>query len=479
MNAAVGQYGPTSTISAPIHRPCAGLWRRHGGAFLTTRKWKKLAGYLAARVLTPGDELFQPGTESVLGAGSLEQARIVYKFVRDELGEDTGYRYLDSGQRIAVTHAASNTKLRVISSSGKTAMGLVNCPLAILDEPGSWEVAGGQLMYDAIQTAMGKPNSPLKAIYIGTIAPSDRGWWPEMVQRGSHGSTYVQKLQGDAEKWDSWPEIKRCNPLTAISKEFRKKLLEERDEARKDSRLKARFLSYRLNVPTRDESETLLTVADWQLMLGRPVPERKGSPIVGIDLGGGRSWSSAVAVWRNGRTEAIALAPGIPSIADQERRDRVAKGLYERLVHQGQLIVAEGLRVPKVETLVKHLRARWGAPRSIVCDRFKLPALRDAVNFCPIFDRVTRWSEASEDIGSIRGGVKDGPLVVAEDSRSLLLASLSVAKVENDKQGSVRLIKRGVNNEARDDVCVAWTLAAGARERLPKPKPAPRHFVLE
>jgi YD repeat-containing protein len=277
-----------------------------------------LAGYLAARVLTPGDELFQPGTESVLGAGSLEQARIVYKFVRDELGEDTGYRYLDSGQRIAVTHAASNTKLRVISSSGKTAMGLVGCPLAILDEPGSWETAGGQLMFDAIQTAMGKPNSPLKAIYIGTIAPSDRGWWPELVERGSHGSTYVQKLVGDPEKWDRWSEIKRCNPLVAISPEFRKKLKEERDEARKDSRLKARFLSYRLNCPTQDESTVLLTTEDWKLMLTRPVPERKGSPIVGIDLGGGRAWSSAVAVWRNGRTEAIGLKQ-TPYIATKER----------------------------------------------------------------------------------------------------------------------------------------------------------------
>ena len=299
------------------------------------------------------------------------------------------------------------------------------------------------------------------------------------LQRGSHGSTFVQKLVGDIERWDRWSEIKRCNPLTAISKEFRKKLLEERDEARKDSRLKARFLSYRLNVPTQDESTVLLSTEDWKMMLTRPVPERRGSPIVGIDLGGGRAWSSAVAVYRNGRTECFALAPGVPSIRDQEKRDRVPQGLYERLVASGQLIVCEGLHVPPVATLVKHLRARWGAPRSIICDRFRLGELEDVVNFCKVEPRVTRWSEASEDIRALRKGATDGPLAVSEDSRSLLLASLSVAKVENDKQGSVRLIKRGVNNEARDDVCVAWTLAAGARERLPKPKPAPRHFTLE
>ena len=201
-----------------------------------------------------------------------------------------------------------------------------------------------------------------------------------------------KSVQGDPEKWDNWREIKRCNPLTAISPEFRAKLKEERDEARKDSRLKGRFLSYRLNVPTADESTTLLTVADWKLMLPRPVPERKGKPIVGVDIGASRAWSSAVATWRNGRTEAIALAPGIPSIADQEKRDRVPRHTYQKLVDQGQLVIASGLRVPPVATLVKAMRAKWGTPRFIICDRFKLSALRDAVNFCPIKDRVTRWS---------------------------------------------------------------------------------------
>ena len=39
-----------------------------------------LAGYLVARVLDPADPLFRPGTESVLCAASIEQARIVFRF---------------------------------------------------------------------------------------------------------------------------------------------------------------------------------------------------------------------------------------------------------------------------------------------------------------------------------------------------------------------------------------------------------------
>ena len=41
----------------------------------------------------------------------------------------------------------------------------------VLDEPGAWETVGGQLMYDALTTAQGKPGSPLKLVFIGTLGP--------------------------------------------------------------------------------------------------------------------------------------------------------------------------------------------------------------------------------------------------------------------------------------------------------------------
>ena len=69
----------------------------------------------------------------------------------------------------------------------------------------------------------------------------------------------------------------------------------------------------------------LLTVDDFERVCERVVAPKAGCPIVGIDLGGGRAWSAAVAVWRSGRVEAIALAPGVPSITDQERRDSGAR----------------------------------------------------------------------------------------------------------------------------------------------------------
>ena len=248
-----------------------------------------LAAHVLTRALTPGDPLFVSGAEYLLCAASIEQARLCFRFVRSNLEATGEYRFLDSSTRIGIAHKASNTRLRVLSSNGKTAMGVVGCPLAVADEPGSWEVGGGQLMADALMTAQGKPGSRLRLLMIGTLAPATGGWWHDLIAAGSTGSTHVTVLQGEAATWDRWTTIRRANPLTSISPEFRAKLIEERDAARADSRLKARFLSYRLNLPTADESQVLLTVDDWRRVTARPVPEADGRPVVGLDMGEGRA----------------------------------------------------------------------------------------------------------------------------------------------------------------------------------------------
>ena len=429
-----------------------------------------LAAHVLTRALTPGDPLHQGGAEYLLCAASIEQARLCFRFVRSNLESTGAYRFLDSATRIGITHRGSNTRLRVLSSNGKTAMGIVGCPLAVADEPGSWEVGGGQLMADALMTAQGKPGSTLRLLMIGTLAPAVSGWWHDLIAAGSHGSTYVQSLQGDPKTWDRWSTIRKANPLTAISPEFRRKLREERDKARVDSRLRARFLSYRLNVPSGDESTVLLTTDDWERVTARPVPEPAGRPVVGVDLGAGRSWSAAVALWRSGRVEAFAVAPGVPDIAVQEKRDRVPAGTYTRLVESGRLTLAAGVRVPSPAALVDRIMP-W-RPTALTCDRFRLAELQDAAGGrVPIHPRVSRWSDAAFDIRSLRKMAADGPLAVEESSRPLLAASLAAAAVKSDDQGSTRLVKRDPgNNTGRDDVAAALTLAAGAWARRPAPR---------
>ena len=436
-----------------------------------------LAAMLAARALTPGDSLFVAGAESHLAAASIGQARrTVFRVLRELLSAAPGYRFAESVNACHVLHVASGTRVSVLAANGKTAQGLVRCPLLIADEPGAWEAAGGAVLHDAIQTAQGKPGAALRAVYIGTLAPARGGWWHDLVNEGSGGSVYVQALRGDPAKWDRAAEIRRCNPLMWTYPQSRRVLFEERDKARADGRLKGRFLSYRMNAPTADESAVLLTVDDWQRVEARDLGAPAGRPVVGVDLGGGRAWSAAVAVWPSGRVEALAVAPGQPAIGEQERRDRVPQGTYARLAAAGVLTTDGDRRVPRVEVLLDRVMA-W-RPVGIVCDRFRLAELQDAARGrVPIAPRVTRWSEASDDIRALRRLALDGPLSVAPASRGLLAASLAAAAVKNDEQGSVRLTKSGSNNTARDDVAAALVLAAGAHARRPAAPSRPLRLV--
>ena len=76
-----------------------------------------------------------------------------------------------------------------MSSNAKTAFGVVGTPLLVADEPGAWEIVGGEVMHDAITTAMGKPESSLRVIYIGTLAPLGAAghWWFDLVDAGTPG----------------------------------------------------------------------------------------------------------------------------------------------------------------------------------------------------------------------------------------------------------------------------------------------------
>ena len=434
-----------------------------------------LAARILTRCMTPGDVLHEPGKTYILGAASIEQARLTYGFIRAALEPSGEYRFIDGTTRLGATHLPTNTKLRAISSNAKTSFGLVGVPLICIDEPGALEIVGGQMLADSLFTAQGKLGSKLKLILVGTLAPSavSQGhWWLDLIKAGTVGSTHVQYFHGDLDTWDQWATIRKANPLVTMREagDFRRKLLEERDAARADSRLKARFLSYRLNIPSRDESEMVLSPEDWAAIVARDVPERDGRPVVGVDLANGRAWASAVAWYGNGRTEALAVAPGIPSVEEQEKRDRVPSGQYQSLIDGGQLTIADGLRVQPPALLWEMIRTTWGKPRVIVCDRFRLAELQDAVGRgARVEDRVTRWSDASFDIRACRKYAKDGPLSIDQQSRALLAVSLSKAMVQNDDQGNCRIVKSGSHNQGRDDVAASLVLAAGATARMPKP----------
>ena len=223
-----------------------------------------LAAWLALQTLVPGSPLFEAGSENHVVGSSLGQSRrttfgILRRLVERLPNFGTDYRISDNSLMCRIRHPKSRTEVSVLPASGKSAMGLVNASLLIADEPASWKPADGLLMHDAIQGALGKPGSNLRVLYVGTVAPAvSPHWWADLVEAGSGGSTHVTLYQGNPDKWDRWPTIRGANPLMSHFANSRRVLLGERDAARRDSRLRARFLSYRLNAPARDESDVLL-----------------------------------------------------------------------------------------------------------------------------------------------------------------------------------------------------------------------------
>ena len=420
--------------------------------------------------MRPGSPLWQPRVETLGVSASLEQSRVFLAMVREALQDvEDDYRWMTSGQRLQVTHKATATRLRILSSSGRRAMGLEGFSTIYADEPGAWEVRGGQLMFDALRQSLGKrPDQRL--VLIGTRSPSEPGsWWPNLIDGGSGAGTHVTELSAPVDQpWDSWHTIRKVNPLVMANPALRKTILRERDEARRcpDDSMRLAFEAYRLNRQVRAHADVLVTVPAWRRVERRDVPPRVGRPVAGVDLGSNRAWSAAWILWKNGRSECYALCGGVPDLAERERQDSQPRGLYQRLHRDGVLILEDGRRVARPETLIAHLVEHRGIlPDTMLCDRFLLDALQDAVRGrWPIMERKTRWSEATEDVAAFRQLVADGPLSIVPECRGLASLALAEAGIKADDQGSTYIQKRR-GRRSRDDVAVAGVLAAGALVR--------------
>ena len=411
-----------------------------------------LAAHLLARSLTPGNSLFRAGADNKLIAGSFAQARVVFRVLRAELGEG-GFRYENSNQSIKAEHEATRTRVTVHGANAKTLYGFLGVRLLVVDEP----AAVTDDMWAAIATSAGKQK--MLILCVGTIAPAVKPhWWPELIARGCRPGVHVSLLQGDRATWDRWPTIRRANPLVGVNPILGRTLRRERDAALRDERLRASFLSLRLNLPTGDAEKDLIGTHEWDRMLSRPVAPRDGAAVLSVDLGASRSWSAATLMWRNGRTECYASVPGVPSLADQERHDGLPKGILQELVDTGVMAIAHGQRIADVDILLDRLPDV--AYEAVVADRFALMTLADAVTARGFPDPeflINQWSTASEAIAAFRKAVLDGPMTLATGR---LLASLSVshAHVEADTSGNVRMRKQHRRN--RDDVAQSLVLAA-------------------
>ena len=428
-----------------------------------------LCGGIVARSITPGDPLFEAGVENILVSSSTAQARIVLEFARAALGEIEDYRWRNDG----VVHLESRARVRIVSSDARRALGLgANVRIIIADEPGAWSPIQGRRLWDAMLTSLGKRRTQI--IVVGTIAPAPltgpASWWPSFVAEGSGDGRHVSLLQADPSKWTEFDEVLRVNPVCAINPHLRRTLEREHRAALESDRAARTFRQYRLNLPGDPvDAQPLITSAEWERVCARPVPACEGRPVVGVDLGGNRSWSAAAAVWPTGRIEAWALAPGVPSLAEQEHADHVSDDCYSALVRSGGLSVDAGRAVPSVERLLSRIWA-W-EPAALVSDPYRSPELHKAVSGrARVVERAKSGGEATSNVQSLRSLLLDTGAGVTEASRALLAAAWAQTNLVIGTDGLTKVTKLDARR-SRDDAALALLLAAGERARRPTPVP--------
>ena len=426
-----------------------------------------LAGVLISRALTPNDPLHENDVENVLVAASRAQAGIVLDFTRNLLADEEGYRWRIDG----VEHLGSRARVKVISSDSRRAMGLgANVRLVVCDEPGSWAPQSGRRLWEAVTGAIGKRR--MTVVAIGTLAPSaltgPASFWPSFVASGSGEGRHISLLQADPEKWESFDEVLRVNPVSLVNKYLLDTLKREHTTALESERAARTFRQYRLNIPGDPvEAQPLITSAEWERIVSRPVPPCEGRPVVGVDLGGTRSWSAACALWPNGRIESWAIAPGQPSLADQEREDQVTEGTYSELVKSGGLSVDAGRAVPDIGLLLARIWS-W-EPRTIVSDPYRSAELHQVVNGrVRVVERAKGGGESTSNVQSLRSLLLDSESGVSEASRDLLGAAWTQTSLIIGNDGLTKVTKTD-RRRSRDDASAALLLAAGEQARRPAP----------
>ena len=336
----------------------------------------------------------------------------------------------------------------------------------------------GCRLWNAITTALGKRK--MTVVAVGTLAPAPLkgpgSWWPSFIASGTGDGRLVSLLQADPDSWRDFQEVLRVNPVAAINPYLRRTLEREHKAAIQSERAARTFRQFRLNLPGDPvDSQPLVTAVEWERVTARPVPAREGRPTIGVDLGGSRSWSAAAAVWASGRIESWAIAPGVPTLAEQEREDQVAEGSYSELVRSGGLAVDAGRAVPSIERLLSPIWP-W-EPAAVVADPYRSAELQVVVaGRVRIIERARGGGESTSNVHSLRALLLDSPAGVAEESRELLGSAFEQTALTVDSAGLTKVSKARAKR-SREDAAAALLLAAGEMARRPVSVPLRVAFI--
>lgn len=467
-----------------------GAFRRPGDAALSVARGNgksALVAAVACAVVDPAGPLTGRRREVVCVASSFDQSRIIYEDVlaflgeRYDLGDREVWRKQDSVNTATLEYRATGARIKCIGSDPAGAHGK-RPALALLDEPAQWPATTSARMLAAMRTSLGKVSGS-KLIALGTRPADSEHWFSRLLESAPYAQCHATPADAPPLRVRS---LRRANPSYDHLPSLREQLAEEIPDARRDPDALASWRALRLNQGTSDVSRAVLVDAATWAGLSDPVGEPAGGYVLGLDLGQSAAMSAAAAYWPDGRLEALAVFPEVPSLAERGLQDGVGN-LYQRMADREELLVA-GRRVSDVPALLGECRGRWGRPVAVICDRWREAELRqhlEALRFPPaaLVIRGQGYRDGGEDVRCFRAAVL-GEFVRPSESL-LLTAAMSEARVVGDPAGNWKLAKStegGRRQRARDDAVAAAILAvaAGYREWHTGPataRPRRRHAL--
>ena len=437
-----------------------------------------IAGVGAAAV--DDTPLRQRRAETVIVASSFDQGLIDFRHIQaflEEKGHDLTdrktWRVQDSANRASITHRPTGASVKVIGSDPARAHGLAPI-LVIADEPAQWPATTSESMLAALRTALGKiPGSRL--IALGTRPASPDHWFQKLLDGGAdYAQSHAAGINDPVFQEKTW---RKANPSLRLMPWLLARIRKEAKDARKDPALLPQFKALRLNLGVSDvEVQMLIAAETWRACEGDA--EQAGKYALGIDLGQTAAMSGAAGYWiETGAFDAFACFGDNPGLAARGLADGVGRR-YLDMYNRGELILSQG-RTSKIKDLLNEVLERWGAPASIICDRWREGELRDALDDshfprCALIVRGMGYLDGGEDVRDFRKAILDGHVTPARNM--LMRHAMGAARVVMDTAGNAKLAKKTEGQRklrARDDAAAAGILAVAAgfrKTRSERPK---------
>ena len=424
-----------------------------------------LAGIAAATLDGP---LHVPRGETVIVASSFDQARIAFEHVRafmgGKLGDRKRWKVWDTGQRARIENRITGARVYCVGSDPRRAHGLAPV-LVLADEGSQWPDSTGERMVAALRTAAGKqPHS--RFVALGTRPAAPQHWFAKMLAGGAdYAQTHAALPDDPLFQRRTWV---KANPSMGLLPDLEAAIAREAEQAKDDPGLLASFKALRLNMGTHDTDnrDLLVTPELWAELLDLPEAPAEGRKTWGIDLGGAAAMSAVACVWETGRLQCLGMFGQDPRLEDRALRDG-AGSLYATAHEVGELLIS-GRRIPDIAELFDTAAERFGGrPDKIVCDRWRVEELRDALDndrswqTIPLVTRGQGYKDGSEDVRAWRSAAVERWIKPVKPC-ALLTGALAEAVTLSDPAGNEKLARDaegGRRKRARDDVAAAAILA--------------------